>query len=167
MHIQIKQDQKNLLRMFGWIRWQCAPDIGFEIRALGVWGRARNLSVTEAPYTTESSRVRRVETFCFFETWLPERDETASSAVIGLLCNHLFKFSTTWCCASLPRSTTSRGWKWYNSSYVSNIRIYNYERKRIEWFTYYLVEIFIMWLFCVTVFFWEKFILCAYNIHIS
>ena len=41
-----------------WMRWLCPPDTGFEIRALAVWGRARYLSVTEAPHNTE------------FHTWM-------------------------------------------------------------------------------------------------
>ena len=36
-----------------WLRWHCPPDTGFEIRALAVWGRARYLSVTEAPHNTD------------------------------------------------------------------------------------------------------------------
>ena len=33
-----------------WDKWDdCSPDTGFEIWALAVWGRARYLSVTEAP----------------------------------------------------------------------------------------------------------------------
>ena len=32
------------------MRWPCSPDTGYEIRALAVWGRARFLSVTEAPH---------------------------------------------------------------------------------------------------------------------
>ena len=35
----------------------CPPDTGFEIRALAVRGRARYLSVTEAPHNIESLRV--------------------------------------------------------------------------------------------------------------
>ena len=37
-----------------WMRWHCPPDTGFEIRAQAVWGRARYLSVTEAPHNTDS-----------------------------------------------------------------------------------------------------------------
>ena len=40
--------------MVRWLRWHCPPDTGFEIRALAVWGRARYLSVTEAPRTPDS-----------------------------------------------------------------------------------------------------------------
>ena len=39
------------------MRWHCHPDTGFEIRALAVWGRARYLSVTEAPHNTEWGRI--------------------------------------------------------------------------------------------------------------
>ena len=37
--------------MVRWLRWHCPPDIGFEIRALAVWGRARYLSVTILTFT--------------------------------------------------------------------------------------------------------------------
>ena len=49
-----------------------APDTGFEVRALAVWGRARYLSVTAAPHNIESLRVSGKKTFCFLETWRPE-----------------------------------------------------------------------------------------------
>ena len=35
-------------------------------------GQASYFSVTEAPHNIESLRVSREETFCFFETWIPE-----------------------------------------------------------------------------------------------
>ena len=35
------------------VRWHCPPDTEFEIWALAVWGRARYLSVTEAPHNTD------------------------------------------------------------------------------------------------------------------
>ena len=44
-----------------WMRWHCPPDTGFKIRALEVWGRARYLSVTEAPHNTE------------FHTWMGKK----------------------------------------------------------------------------------------------
>ena len=47
--------------MVRWLRWHCPPDTGFEIRALAVWGRARYLSVTEAPHNTD------------FHTWMGEK----------------------------------------------------------------------------------------------
>ena len=39
------------------------PDTGFEIPALAVLGRARHLSVTEAPHNFVFSRVSGKETF--------------------------------------------------------------------------------------------------------
>ena len=57
-----KLGQENLLRMVRWLRWHCPPDTVFEIRALAVWGRARYLSVTEAPHNTD---VDGEETFLF------------------------------------------------------------------------------------------------------
>ena len=47
--------------MVRWLRWHCPPDTGFEIRALEVWGRARYLSVTEAPHNTD------------FHTWMGKK----------------------------------------------------------------------------------------------
>ena len=47
--------------MVRWLRWHCPPDTGFEIRALAVWGRARYLSVTEAPHNTN------------FHTWMGKK----------------------------------------------------------------------------------------------
>ena len=44
--------------MVRWLRWHCPLDTGFEIRTLAVWGRARYLSVTEAPHNTN------------FHTWM-------------------------------------------------------------------------------------------------
>ena len=49
-HTRPTLGQENLLRMMRWIWWHCPPDKWFEIRALAVWGRARYLSVTEAPH---------------------------------------------------------------------------------------------------------------------
>ena len=63
MLIWAKLGQKNLLRMVRWMRWHCPPDTWFKIRALAVWGRARYLSVTEAPHNIESLRVSGVEIF--------------------------------------------------------------------------------------------------------
>ena len=59
---------ENLLRMVRWMRWHFPPDTGFEIRALAVWGRARYLSVTEAPHNTEFYTWMGKKHFCFFQT---------------------------------------------------------------------------------------------------
>ena len=47
--------------MVRWLRWHCPPDTRFENRALAVWGRARYLSVTEAPRNTD------------FHTWMGKK----------------------------------------------------------------------------------------------
>ena len=47
--------------------------------ALVVWGRARYLSVTDAPQNTEYLLVSGEETFCSFETWMPERGSNPRS----------------------------------------------------------------------------------------
>ena len=62
--------------MLNWTRrtsWEWWDDCrhGFEIMA--VWGRAHYFSITEASHNIESLCVSREETFCFFETWMPER----------------------------------------------------------------------------------------------
>ena len=46
------------------MRWHCPPDTKLEIRALAVWGRARYLSVKEAPHIIEYLRVQLEEAFC-------------------------------------------------------------------------------------------------------
>ena len=50
-----------------------------EIQALAVLGRARYRSVREAPHNIESVRVSYEETFCLFETWMPERSSNPRS----------------------------------------------------------------------------------------
>ena len=49
------------MRLVRWLRWHCPQDTGFKIRALAVWGRARYLSVTEAPHKTD------------FHTWMGKK----------------------------------------------------------------------------------------------
>ena len=56
--------------MVSWMRCHCPQNK--EIRALAVWGWARYLSVTETHRNIESLRMSGVETFGFFETWIPE-----------------------------------------------------------------------------------------------
>ena len=50
------------------MRWHCPPDTRFKIRALAVWGRARYLSVMEAPHNTEFYTWVGKKHFCFFQT---------------------------------------------------------------------------------------------------
>ena len=67
------------------MRWHCPPDTGLEIRALAVWGRARYLSVTEAPHNTEFHTWMGKKHFCFFQTaetwnWTPDFGVKGSGA---------------------------------------------------------------------------------------
>ena len=55
--------------MVRWVRRHCPPDTGFEIRALAVWGRARYLSVTEAPHSFTSGWGRNI--FVSFKPPIP------------------------------------------------------------------------------------------------
>ena len=73
--------------MLRWLRWHCPPDTGFEIRALAVWGRARYLSVTEAPHNTDFHTWMGKEHFCFFQT-AETGNRTPSSGVKGSGANH-------------------------------------------------------------------------------
>ena len=83
MHIEAKLGQENLLRMVRWLRWHCPPDTGFEIRALAVWGRARHLSVTEAPHNTDfHTWMGKKQFFCFFQT-AETGNRTPNSGVQG------------------------------------------------------------------------------------
>ena len=72
------------------LRWHCPPDVGFEIRALAVWGRARYLSVTEAPHNTSFHTWMGKKQFRFFQT-AETGNRTPDSGVKGSgvsnLCN--------------------------------------------------------------------------------
>ena len=73
--------------MVRWLRWHCPPDTGFEIRALAVWGRARYLSVTEAPHNTNFHTWMGEKQFCFFQT-AETGNRTPDSGVKGSGVNH-------------------------------------------------------------------------------
>ena len=73
--------------MVRWLRWHCPPDTGFEIRALAVWGRARYLSVTEAPHNTNFHTWMGKKQFCFFQT-AETGNRTPDSGVKGSCANH-------------------------------------------------------------------------------
>ena len=73
--------------MVRWLRWHCPPDTGFEIRALAVWGRARYLSVTEAPHNTNFHTWMGKKQFCFFQT-AETGNRTPDSGVKGSGANH-------------------------------------------------------------------------------
>ena len=70
-----------------WLRWHCPPDTGCEIRALAVWGRARYLSVTEAPHNTNFHTWMGKKHFCFFQT-AETGNRTPDSGVKGSGANH-------------------------------------------------------------------------------
>ena len=67
------------------MRWHCPPDTGFEIRALAVWGRARYLSVTEAPHNTDFHTWMGKKHFLFLSN---RRDREPNSGVKGNGANH-------------------------------------------------------------------------------
>ena len=73
--------------MVRWLRWHCPLDTGFEIRALAVWGRARYLSVTEAPHNTSFHTWMGKKQFCFFQT-AETGNRTPDSGVKGSGANH-------------------------------------------------------------------------------
>ena len=79
--------RRTFLRMVIWMRWHCPPDTGFEIRALAVWGRARYLSVTEAPHNTKFNTWMENKHFGFFQT-AETGNRTPNSSVKGSGASH-------------------------------------------------------------------------------
>ena len=73
--------------MVRWLRWHCPPDTEFEIRALAVWGRARYLSVTEAPRNTDFHTWMGKKHFFFFQI-AEIGNRTPNSGVKGRGANH-------------------------------------------------------------------------------
>ena len=73
--------------MVRWLRWHCPSDTGFEIRALAVWGRARYLSVTEAPHSTDFHTWMGKKHICFIQT-AKTGNRTPNSGVEGSGANH-------------------------------------------------------------------------------
>ena len=116
------------------------PPSTHRIRALAVWGRARSLSVTEAPYNTESLRVSGEETFCFFEAWTPEQGANPRSLTFQAgsfshctrapaLC-HAFK---SWKRYRPPSKHETLGQCWGNVEPASySLHIYDHYRK-VSW----------------------------------
>ena len=87
VHIQAKLGQENLLRIVRWVRWHCPLDTGFEIQTLDVRGRARYLSVTEAPYKSEFYEWMGKKQCRFFQT-AGTGKRTPISGVKGSGANH-------------------------------------------------------------------------------
>ena len=81
----------NWARRTSWGWWDDRDDTvlqtGFEIRALAVWGRARYLSVTEAPHNTDFHTLMGKKHFCFFQT-AETGNRTPNSGVKGSGANH-------------------------------------------------------------------------------
>ena len=63
--------------MVRWLRWHCPPDT----RALAVWGRARYISVTEAPHNTDFHTWMGKKDLCFIQT-AETGNRTPNSAVL-------------------------------------------------------------------------------------
>ena len=81
----------NWARRTSWGWWDDRDDTvlqtGFEIRALAVWGRARYLSVTEAPHNTDFHTLMGKKHFYFFQT-AETGNRTPNSGVKGSGANH-------------------------------------------------------------------------------
>ena len=86
------------------MRLHCPPDTGFEIRALAVWGRARYLSVTEAPHNTDFYTWIGKKHLCFFQT-AETGNRAPNSSVKGSGANHYHRapalFDLRWSCMHL------------------------------------------------------------------
>ena len=101
--------------MVRWLRWHCHT--GFKIRALAVCGRARYLSVTEAPHNTDFHTWMGKKHFCFFET--PETgNRTPNSGAKGSGADHYprapaHKMVGTLVRTYLPRNSRYVGTNWY------------------------------------------------------
>ena len=98
--------------MVRWLRWHCPPDTGFEIRALAVWGRARYLSVTEAPHNTNFHTWMGKKQFCFFQT-AETGNRTPDYGVKGSGANHY------------PRAPALAAFKTTEYSQVSKLNLIN------------------------------------------
>ena len=104
--------------MVRWLRWQCPPDTGLEIRALAVWGRARYLSVTEAPHNTNFHTWMGKKQFCFFQT-AETGNRTPDSGVKGSSANHYPRApahvaTNDWRKWHALLNTPNRGSNWWN-----------------------------------------------------
>ena len=104
--------------MVRWLRWHCPPDTGFEIRALAVWGRARYLSVTEAPRNTDFHTWMGKKHFCFFQT-AESGNRTPNSGVKGSGANHYPRAPAPLVCGSTihVRRNTIFFTKWKHPQY--------------------------------------------------
>ena len=77
----------NWARRTSWGWWDDWDNTGFEIQILAGWGRARYLSVTEAPHNTDFHTWMGRNIFCFFQT-AATGNRTLNSGVKGSGANH-------------------------------------------------------------------------------
>ena len=98
------------------MRWHCPPDLGFEIRALAVWGRARYLSITEAPHNTKFHTWMGKKHFCFFQT-AETGNRTPNASVKGSGANNYPRAPAQ--CDELGLKVTFFAFDQHNSGYDS------------------------------------------------
>ena len=109
--------------MVRWLRWHCPQDTGFEIRTLAVWGRARYLSVTEAPHNTNFHTWMGNKHFCFFQT-AETGNRTPNSGVKGSGANHY------------PRAPAQMTYRWHTGDIQMTYRWHTYDiQMTYEWYT--------------------------------
>ena len=101
--------------MVRWLRWHCPPDTGFEIRVLAVWGRARYLSVTEAPHNTNFHTWMGKKQFRFFQT-AETGNRTPVSGVKGSGANHYPRAPAPVGCKELDQQILVLSFSWYVTS---------------------------------------------------
>ena len=135
--------------MVRWLRWHCPPDTGFEIRALAVWGRARYLSVTEAPNNTDFHTWMGKKHFCFFQT-AETGNRTPNSGVKGSSANHYPRAPAPFPESLMQKQTTEHHITkiWYDRSHCHNNTAAqhsnNSQLPRIKIFFYVMLYVFPM-----------------------
>ena len=77
------------------MKWHCPPDTGVEIRTLAVWGRARYLSVTEAPHNTDFHTRMGKKLFLFLSN-RRDREPNPNAGVKGSGANHYPRAPPGW-----------------------------------------------------------------------
>ena len=138
VYIKAKLDQENLLRMVRWVGWHCPADTWLKIRTLDVWGRARYLSLTEAPHNTVFHEWMGKKHACFFQTSETGK-RTPNSSVKGSGANHCPRAPASrvrkalWCVwVCFIRSLDNRSWGVLNC--ISHSIVYGiYPTNTISW----------------------------------
>ena len=112
--------------MARWLRWHCPPDTGFEIRALAVWGRARYLSVKEAPHNTDFHTWMGKKHFCFFETAETGNRPRTLAWKAAVLTPTLGPLPTRY--PTVPTRifvSTNLPWLNWNTQYIHTVSVHN------------------------------------------